>query len=91
MISEYNISHRGGATRSLFGSVDRVALLLYIAIVITGVICITSASFDAESTNIFSFKHNYIKQLMWVGISSVMATVVLLLDRRLFHMFSALP
>lgn len=88
MISEYNISHRGGATRSLFGSVDRVALLLYIAIVIIGVVCITSASFDSESANIFSFKHNYIKQLMWVGISSVMATVVLLLDRRLFHMFA---
>jgi rod shape determining protein RodA len=28
------------------------------------------------------------KQLIWVGISSVMAAIVLLLDRRLFHMFA---
>lgn len=87
MISEYNISRRGSST-SLFGNVDRTALGIYIAIVIIGVLSITSASFDAETTNIFSFSHNYMKQIVWVGISSVMAAVVLLLDRRLFHMFA---
>ena len=87
MYSEYNISRRGSST-SLFGNVDRVALGIYIAIVLIGVMCITSASFDSETTNIFSFSHNYMKQLIWVGISSVMAAIVLLLDRRLFHMFA---
>ena len=87
MLSEYNMSNRC-SSRSLFGNVDGVALGLYIAIVIIGVLCITSASFDAESANFFSFSHNYIKQLMWVAISWTMATVVLLLDRRLFHAFA---
>jgi rod shape determining protein RodA len=65
-----------------------VALGIYIAIVLIGVMCITSASFDPETTNIFSFSHNYMKQLIWVGLSWTMAAVVLLLDRRLFHMFA---
>lgn len=88
MYSEYNISRRGGGRDSLFGAVDKLTLGLYIAIVLIGVMCITSASYDSESGNIFSMSHNYMKQLMWVAISSVMATVVLLLERRLFHMFA---
>ena len=65
-----------------------VAVTIYVVIVLIGVLCITSASFDAESDSLFSLSHNYMKQLVWVGISWVTATVVLLLDRRLFHMFA---
>ena len=87
MLSEYSRYNRS-SSRSLFGNVDMVALGIYIAIAVIGIMCITSASFDPETTNIFSTSHNYIKQLMWVGISWAMATVVLLLERRLFHMFA---
>ena len=87
MLSEYNMSSRG-SSRSLFGNLDMVALGIYIAIAVCGVLCITSASFDADSTNIFSPSHNYIKQLIWVAISWTMGTVVLLLDRRFFHAFA---
>lgn len=87
MISEYNISrHRGN--KGLFGSIDMVALGLYAIIVIIGVFCITSASYDPDNGGVFSLSHNYMKQIVWVVISWVMATVVLLLDRRLFHMFA---
>ena len=75
MISEYNISHNRRST-SLFGSLDMVAVSLYIAIVLIGVVCITSASFDPDSDSIFSLSHNYMKQIVWVGISWVTATVV---------------
>ena len=67
MISEYNISRRGGQD-SLFGSVDKLGLGLYISIVLLGVMCITSASYEPESSNIFSLSHNYMKQLVWVGL-----------------------
>ena len=87
MLSEYS-RYNHSSSRSLFGNVDMVALGIYIAIAVIGIMCITSASFDPETTNIFSTSHNYIKQLMWVGISWAMATVVLLLERRLFHMFA---
>lgn len=87
MISEYNISHHRGRN-SIFGSLDVVALALYVVIVLIGVGCITSASYDPDSSNIFLLSHTYMKQIMWVGLSWVMATVVLLMDRRLFHMFA---
>ena len=87
MVNDYNISSRGGNT-SLFGRLDMTAVGLYIALVIVGFVCITAASFEEESLNYLSFSHNYMKQLMWIGISSVVALVILLLDRRLFHMFA---
>jgi rod shape determining protein RodA len=87
MLSEYNRNNRSNS-RSLFGNIDMVALGIYIAIALAGLMCITSASIEPDTTNFFSSSHNYIKQLMWIGISWVMATVVLLLDRRFFHMFA---
>lgn len=90
MKSHYNISARGaaGGSMSLFGHIDIVTLMLYVALVLVGWLSITSASFDSESAEIFSFSHNYMKQLMWIGISSVVAVVLLLIDRRYFHMFA---
>ena len=88
MLSAYNnISTKQSGNR-LFGNIDKVALLLYIAIVLLGLLVITSASYDADAESLFLFSHNYMKQAMWICISSVVATVVLLLDRRLFHMFA---
>ena len=75
---------------SLFGSVDSVALLLYLLLVMVGVVAVFSASWVEGSENFFAFSHNYIKQAMWAGISGVIALVILLLERRYFHMF-ALP
>lgn len=87
MLSEYSKSGRG-SSRSLFGNVDMVALGIYIAISTCGLLCITSASFEPDTTNYFSASHNYVKQCVWIGASWIMATVVLLLERRLFHMFA---
>ena len=44
MISGYNISSK--QRNSLFGKVDMVAMFLYIAIVLIGLVTITSASYD---------------------------------------------
>ena len=87
MLSDYNRNNRS-SSRSLFGNVDMVALGIYIAIAVIGLLCITSASIEPDTTNFFSSSHNHIKQLVWIGISWVMATVVLLLERRIFHMFA---
>ena len=80
------MEYRGGGKRdSLFGSVDRVALLLYLLLVSVGVIAVLSASWVEDSENIFAFSHNYIKQIVWLGISLVVGLVIMLLDRSLWH------
>ena len=87
MITDYSITSRQRGS-SLFGRIDMVALLTYVAIVLLGWLFITSASFDHEAENILAFSHNYMKQIMWIGISWTVAIVVLLLERRFFHMFA---
>ncbi len=87
MMTNYNISPERNTT-SLFGKVDMVALGLYLSLVFAGIVCITSASYDESVGSIFSLQHHYMKQLVWGGIAMVFALVVLLLDRRLFHMFA---
>ena len=52
---------------SLFKGVDRVAVLLYIALVMVGLVAIFSASWIEDSENFFSFSHNYIKQIVFLG------------------------
>ena len=89
MLTNHNISQERNPL-SLFGKVDLWALGLYFALVFVGIVCITSASYNEEVGSIFSLQHNYMKQIVWGGISMLFALVVLLLDRRLFHMF-ALP
>ncbi len=70
---------------SLFGGVDRVAVLLYVALVAVGLVAVFSASWVEGSENYFSFSHNYIKQAVWFGISLVVGVVILLLDSSLWH------
>ena len=70
---------------SLFGSVDWVALILYLLLVMVGVVAVFSASWVEDSENVLSFSHNYIKQIVWLGISLVVGVVLMLLDRSLWH------
>ena len=90
MMSLYNNSAYSGGRQSssLFGRVDLVALGLYLALVFAGIVCITSASYDIDVESLFSLSHNYMKQIMWFGIASVVGLVILLLERRYFHMFA---
>lgn len=80
---EYGQQRKGG--ESLFGSVDRVALLLYLLLVAIGVTSVFSASWVDGEENVLSFSHNYIKQIVWLGISLVVGVVIMLLDRSLWH------
>lgn len=74
-----------GKKESLFGSVDWVALLLYLTLVAVGIVAVFSASWVEDSENVFAFSHNYIKQIVWLGISLVVGVVIMLLDRSLWH------
>ena len=70
---------------SLFGSVDRIALLLYLLLAAIGVMSVFSASWVEGNENFFSFSHNYIKQIVWFGVSLIMGVIIMLLDRSLWH------
>lgn len=75
-------------SNGIFFGVDRVAVLLYVLIVLAGCVSIFSASYDDTTLDVFAFSHFYMKQFVWVGIAWVTALVVLLLDERYYHMFA---
>lgn len=69
----------------IFDGVDKTTVWLYACIVAIGCVCITSASYDEFTTDVLSFSHFYMKQLMWVGVSFVAALFVLLVDASVYH------
>lgn len=70
---------------SLFGGIDSVGMMLYIALTVVGLIAIFSASWDEMSDAPLSLSHNYMKQAMWLIIAWGVGIVVLLLDSSLWH------
>ena len=73
----------------LFEGVDRIAVILYLLLVLSGLTCITSVSFeDATITDFFSFSHFHIKQASWACIAMVTALCILLMDSRFYHMYA---
>ncbi len=72
----------------LLGGFDIVAVALYVVVVCIGLLSIVSATYDEGSATPFSFSHQYIKQAIWVGISAVIAIVVMLIEQRYYHMLA---
>lgn len=76
------------AQMPLFEGVDRIAIILYLLLVAAGMVCITSASYDDSIEELFSFKHFYMKQAIWIGAAFGAALIILLLDSRYYHMYA---
>ncbi len=75
-------------SQGLFVGVDRIAVLLYIALVCAGVLSVISSSYDEVSGNFFAFSHFYIKQAIWAFIAALAAMFVLLIDVSSFHKYA---
>jgi rod shape determining protein RodA len=71
-----------------FGKIDRIALLLYIAMVIAGWLNIYAAVYNDEHSNIFDMSQRYGKQLIWIGTATVLAFIILMVEADFFSMFA---
>ena len=82
-------SNSYGGSRSIFSSsVDWVMILLYVVLVLIGWMSICSASYDETAIDPYSFSHFYVKQVLWIGLSLIVALVVMLLDDKYYHMLA---
>lgn len=73
--------------RSLIDNIDWVLVGLYLILVIAGWLNIYAAVYNEEFQSIFDSSQRYGKQLLWIGTSVVIATVILLIDERFFSTF----
>src|SRR3569623_1958460 len=67
--------------------IDWISVWLYIILVSVGVLCIFSVEYHNSGDiwrNIIGLKKNYSRQLLFVGISGIIAIFILLTDSKLF-------
>ena len=67
--------------------IDWISVWLYIILVSIGVLCIFSVEYHGSENvwqNIIGLKKNYSRQLLFIGISTVIATFILLTDSKFF-------
>ena len=73
---------------SLFQGIDWVTVLIYLILVAFGAVSIYAASYDFDDASMFSFTEFSGKQFRWIGLSLVMGTFLLLIDRRIYETYA---
>ncbi len=69
--------------------IDWVTVLLYLALVLIGYLNIYAAVYNPENPiSIFSLSHNAGRQLMFIGLGSVLITLILFIDYKLYDTFA---
>lgn len=75
---------------SLWKAVDWVTISFYLLLIVFGWFSICGASYDYGETNFFNFSTRSGKQLIWILCSFGLGFVLLMLEERLYDMFSYL-
>lgn len=78
------LSYKHTATKGFDGRL----ILYYSLLVILGWITIFSTSYNPSANVGFSLSLPYVRQLLWIGTSIVLAVVILLLDSRIIQHYS---
>ena len=72
----------------VFRSIDWWTILIYVALLTFGWISVCGASYTYGDTDIFSLSARSGMQIVWIGTSLMLGTVLLLLDDRLYDTFA---
>ena len=71
--------------QKIFGQIDIVTIILYLALLFFGWINIYASSYDQDmTTSIFNLQTKYGRQLLFIGISLCAAFIILIIDWRFF-------
>ncbi len=73
---------------STFRSIDWTTVVLYFIMVFAGMVSIYAASYDFDQASMFSGDEFSGKQLRWIGLGSVLALVILLVDARMYETYA---
>lgn len=74
--------------KNIFYNIDRTTVVLYLLLVFIGWVNIYAAVFNEEHSNIFDFSQSYGKQMIWIACALVIGMIILMLDVKIFSMFS---
>lgn len=68
--------------------IDYITVLIYVVLVIMGWVSIYAAVYNDDHRSIFDLTQRYGVQIIWIGISFLLAISILLIDARYYHMFA---
>jgi len=68
--------------------IDWITLVLYYFLVIVGLLCVYASVYKETNPNIWDTSENYGRQLIWIGISSFLGLMILLIDEKFFFAFA---
>lgn len=71
--------------RTIFQYIDKPLLLLYVALTLIGWVAIYAAVYNEEHQSIFDLSQNYGKQLVFIGSSYLLLTIILALDFKVYE------
>ncbi len=72
----------------LWKSVDWVVIVLYLVLLVFGWISVCGASYDFSQVDLLSWSTPSGKQAIWIGCSFMLGFVLLMLEARVYDMFS---
>lgn len=75
-------------SKNVLEHVDWTIVLIYVLMVLAGWLNIYAAVYNESHSSIFDLTQNYGKQLLWIGVSGVLAFIILLVDSRFYEVFS---
>lgn len=73
---------------SVFKAIDWVTILLYLMLVIMGAISIYAASYDFDNASLFDLNEFSGKQILWIGLSLILGTIILIVDYRIYKIYA---
>ena len=71
-------------SKSIFLSIDWVTIFLYVILIVWGWFSVCGACYDFSHPDLFSWESNSGKQLVWGGTSLVLATLLMLIEKRFY-------
>ena len=78
------------SNKSIFKQVDFTIIILYAILVIAGAISIYAASYDFDNASMLDFSEFSGKQFLWIGLSFILGTAILLVDDWFFETYAYL-
>ncbi len=73
---------------NIWGSLDLISVLLYLALVFIGLISVYAAVYDENHSSIFDFSQRYGKQFVWIIAALLIAFSIILIDGKFFTVFA---
>ena len=78
------------AAKNIFSNIDNVSILLYAILMLFGWVNIYASQYNEDTLMMLDFSTRYGKQLLFIGIASFVAFLILIIDWKFFYSLSYL-